>query len=136
MLNPSARMVPIAMADYRPEVCRDLGNAIAGALKERDLAVKTTLIASTDMSHYVPADYARKTDKLALDAVTKLDPEGLLSTVSEHDISMCGSGPTAAVLWAARELGAKTAQLLTYATSGDVTGETDQVVGYAGVIVY
>jgi AmmeMemoRadiSam system protein B len=96
----------------------------------------TVLVASSDMSHYVPADYARRVDNLAIDAIVHLDPQKLLATVQAKDITMCGSGPVAAVLRAAKTLGATKSELIRYTTSGDVTGDNDQVVAYAGMIIY
>ena len=72
---------------------------------------------------------------MAIDKILNLDPDGLLKVVEDNSISMCGSGPTAAVLWAAKELGAKKAELACYANSGDVTGDYRQVVGYTGIVV-
>lgn len=134
-LSPQAKIVPISLADYRPEVCRNLGAAVAKAVRSGAYAQSTLLLASTDMSHYIPAEQAKEVDSLAIDKIEHLDPAGLLKTVFENDISMCGSGPTAVALYAARELGATAARLVRYATSGDVTGDQDEVVAYAGLIV-
>jgi MEMO1 family protein len=136
VISPRAEIVPISLLDYRPDICRELGDAIARAVEERGFREKAVLIASTDMSHYVPAEQARKMDSLAMDRILHMDPQGLLRVVADHDITMCGSGPTAAVLWAAKALGAKKAELVRYATSGDVTGDNEQVVSYAGFVVY
>jgi AmmeMemoRadiSam system protein B len=134
-ISPDARIVPISLADYRPSTCKDLGEAIAKAVKDHNITEKTVLIASTDMSHYVSADYAKKADHYAIDEILKLNPDGLLAVVGDEEISMCGSGPVAAVLWAAKELAATKAKLLSYTNSGEVTGEYAQVVAYAGVII-
>ena len=134
--SPKASILPIALADYSPAVCKDLGQAIAASLQKLNLSSNAILIASTDMSHYLQRDVAHKLDHRAIEKVLALDPEGLLKTVAENDISMCGSGPTAAILWASQGLGAKNARLTRYATSGEVTGDIDQVVGYAGFIIY
>jgi len=133
--SPNALIVPVALADYRLRVCRNLGESVARAITADKRALKILLVASTDMSHYIPAEDAKKVDALAIDRILRLDPSGLLKTVSDNDISMCGSGPTAAVLFAARALGAKTATLVRYTSSGEVTGDNDQVVAYAGIII-
>jgi MEMO1 family protein len=99
-------------------------------------AKDVTFIASTDMSHYISQEQAQKLDKLAIDKILKLDPDGLLEIVQIKNISMCGSGPVAAVLWAALKLGAKKAELINYSTSGEFTGDKEQVVGYAGITIY
>ena len=87
------------------------------------------------MNHYEDDERTRSKDRLAIDRVLALDPAGLWETVQREQISMCGYGPAVAMLTAARELGASKAELVKYATSGDVSGERDQVVGYAGMIV-
>jgi len=106
------------------------GEAIAGAI--RDLGRDVLVIASTDMSHYVPAAQAKTLDRMAIDRVLALDPRGLVETVFGREISMCGVLPTAAAIIAAVSLGAISAELIAYATSGDVTGDDREVVGYAG----
>jgi AmmeMemoRadiSam system protein B len=85
------------------------------------------------MSHYVPDAVARKNDRQAIDRMRPLDPAGLYATVRAERISMCGVIPATVVLFAARRLGATSARLIRYATSGDVSREFDQVVGYAGL---
>ncbi|MBN1823220.1 MAG: AmmeMemoRadiSam system protein B [Endomicrobiales bacterium] len=132
MNNPSARIVPIALGDYRPQVLSDLGNAIYQALSN----VKGALIvASSDMSHYVSAETAKTLDMLAIEKVLNLDPEGLLETVDSMSISMCGAGPVAAAIIASKMLGAKKAELIRYTNSGAVTGDNEEVVGYAGILI-
>lgn len=134
--NRDAMIVPISLSDYSPKTCKRLGEAIAETVKERNLSDSTVLVASTDMSHYVSAAYAEKADSLAIDRILELDPAGLIKTVEEHKISMCGSGPAAAVLWGAKGLGASKAKLIRYTTSGEVSGDNNEVVGYAGIVVY
>jgi AmmeMemoRadiSam system protein B len=135
VLNPNARIVPVALADYRPDTCRSLGEAIAQSLKEKRLDGSAALIASTDMSHYLPGEQAEALDRKAIKKILDLDPEGLLKVVENNNISMCGSGPAASVIWAAKNMGAKKAELLEYTNSGKVTKDYSQVVGYAGLII-
>lgn len=108
-----------------------LGEAIAQALGPR----KAVLIASTDFSHQVPHDVAERQDRLALDAILALDPEGLLQTVYENDISMCGPVPVAVAISFCLARGPHQARLLRYYTSGDIIGERGAVVGYASVVL-
>jgi AmmeMemoRadiSam system protein B len=131
--NPSVSIVPICLGVISFESCERLGRVIAEAIRSSERSV--LLVASTDMSHYVSADVARRLDRMALDRVEALDPEGLYRTVFEHDISMCGIIPTTVVLVAAKELGATEARLVRYANSGDVSGDFERVVGYAGFVV-
>jgi AmmeMemoRadiSam system protein B len=93
------------------------------------------LIASSDMNHYESDEITRRKDSLAIERVVALDARGLFDTVRREGISMCGFGPAVSVLTAARLLGATQARLVRYATSGDVSGDRNEVVGYAGVIV-
>jgi len=87
------------------------------------------------MNHYERDDITRVKDRKAIDRILALDARGLYDTVRREGITMCGFGPAVALLTAARELGATRAELLSYATSGDITGERDEVVGYAGIII-
>ncbi len=80
-------------------------------------------------------DAVRLMDEPAIDRVRALDPEGLLRTVKVLRLSMCGPGPTAAVLVACKALAATQAELVKYMTSADVTGDTSYIVGYAGFLL-
>ena len=93
------------------------------------------LVASTDMSHYVSRTEASAKDRKAIDAILALDPEGLHRVVMREGISMCGFHATTAMLIAAKALGATAGELVLYTDSGEVTGETTQVVAYAGLII-
>ncbi len=125
------KIVPIAMLRQDLEIARDLGRAIASALKGR----AGLIIASTDFSHYEAQASAVRKDRLAIDAILRLDPALVEATVIGQNISMCGPGPVMAMIAAARELGARTASLLRYNTSGDITGDYSEVVGYASVAI-
>ena len=125
--------VPICLLSSEYLACKEIGLAIAGAVSRSDRP--TLLIASTDMSHYIDESQARQRDQRAIDAILAMDPEGLHHLVRRERITMCGLHPTAAMLVAARELGAVTADLVSYATSGEVTKDYANVVGYAGLIV-
>jgi AmmeMemoRadiSam system protein B len=94
------------------------------------------VIASSDMNHYEEDSLTRLKDHKAIERILALDPVGLHKTVQRERISMCGYGPAVAMLTAARRLGATEAELVKYATSGDISGERDQVVGYAGIAVF
>ncbi len=138
-LCPAATIVPIQMLDTRLETCLEVGRAVAGALSEirnpQSEIRNVLIVASSDMSHYEPAELARKKDHLAIDRILKLDPEGLYHTVKNNHISMCGYGPAVAMLTACKILGAAKAELIKYANSGEVSGDYAQVVGYAGIII-
>ena len=87
------------------------------------------------MNHYEDDANTRVKDRKAIDKILALDPQGLYDTIMTESISMCGFGPAVAMLTAAKLLGARKAELVQYATSGDVSGDKDQVVGYAGIVV-
>lgn len=130
--RPDAAIVPVCVS---PEAgfpaLEDFGRALAAAIGEDGRG--TLIVASTDMSHYVSRRTAEAKDMKAVRKVLDLDPRGLYDTVLAERISMCGFQPTAAALVAARALGATGAELVGYRTSGDATGDYDQVVGYAGL---
>ncbi|OGW38656.1 MAG: AmmeMemoRadiSam system protein B [Nitrospirae bacterium GWD2_57_9] len=126
-------IVPVQMLDTRYETCLALGQAVAGAIAESGEPV--LIVASSDMSHYEQAAAAREKDFRAINHILNLDPEGLYSSIREYGITMCGYGPAVAMLAASKKLGAAKAELVKYANSGDVSGDYDQVVGYAGIVI-
>jgi len=134
VLLPEFRFVPITIGTGNFEVLSALGVAIANALAQHDERI--LVIASSDMNHYESDSVTRVKDRRAIDQLLALDPRGLYTVVREGNISMCGYGPAVAMLTAARKLGASKAELIRYATSGDVGGDRDRVVGYAGIAVY
>jgi Ca2+-transporting ATPase len=93
------------------------------------------IIASSDMSHYERAAVAKDKDFKAIQKILDLDPEGLYRVVKEYGITMCGYGPAVTMLVACKLLGASKAELIKYTNSGDVSGDYEQVVGYAGIAV-
>jgi len=132
-LNPKVRIVPICLGRSSLQDLLELGESLGRAVKGIDEPV--LLVASTDMTHYESGQAARTKDQLALEQVLALDPAGLYQTVRQYGISMCGVYPVVAMLAAAKVLGAREATLVHYGNSGDVTGDQQQVVGYAGVLV-
>ncbi len=132
-LNPRVRIVPICLSMLSLPEIEDVGQACARAVMNYRHPV--LLVASTDMSHYVPHAVAKEKDHLAIERILELDHVGLIEVVVKEKISMCGVVPTAATLVAAKALGARGAELVKYATSGEVSGDFYQVVGYAGIII-
>ncbi len=126
------RIVPIILAYSSATAYKELGEEIAQAVK--DLKRKVVIIASSDMTHYEPQESAQRKDSQAIEAILELNEDELLRRVSELDISMCGYAPTVALISAAKKLGATSAELVRYQTSGDTTGDYSAVVGYAGII--
>jgi len=132
-IAPGARIVPVAMGDTRLDTCRALGQGIGEAVRE--LGYSVVIVASSDMSHFLPDEETRQLDRMAIDQVLALSPEGVHGVVREKRISMCGFGPATALLYAAEVLGATSAELVGYRTSGDVSGDRARVVGYAGILI-
>lgn len=129
--QPKIAIVPVCVSHEADLASlEELGKALAAVVSQAKKEV--LLVASTDMSHYVSQEEAERKDFLAIKKVQELDFRGLYEVVLEENISMCGFQPTTAVLVASRELGATKAELILYQTSGDVTGDRLEVVGYAG----
>jgi hypothetical protein len=132
-LSPELAFVPIVLGRTHLEFCEEVGRALAVVIRGRQERV--LLVCSTDLSHYERQDVSNAKDRLAIDAMLSLDPARLALTVREHKISMCGVGPAMATLSALRALGPDGAELVRYETSGDVSGDLDRVVGYAGLLL-
>lgn len=132
VLKTKFDFVPICMMMQDLETSTEVGKAVGQALKGRDALI----IASSDMTHYESAEAAKRKDHLAIDAILALDDARLQETVESHRISMCGHGPVASMIAASKILNAKTAQLLGYSTSGDITGDNSGVVGYLAASIH
>jgi MEMO1 family protein len=135
--QPKLKIVPIAVGTSDLDVLRGLGEALAEviAVPDHKRQGKVLIIASSDMNHYESDAITRVKDRKAIERVLAMDARGLWDVVMNEDISMCGFGPTIVMLTAAKLLGASTATLVKYATSGEVSGDYESVVGYAGIIV-
>ena len=131
--KPDVRIVPIVIGHASGAIYKEIGRELAAAIKELKKGV--ILLASSDMTHYEPHESARRKDSQAIEAILDLDEGELLRRVDEFDISMCGYAPVVSLISAAKELGAKKAELVKYQTSGDTSGDYGSVVGYAGIIV-
>jgi AmmeMemoRadiSam system protein B len=129
--RPDVELAALCLGPLDVDACALVGRTVAAAARDHGALV----VASSDMSHYIPAAEAREKDRRAIDRILALDPEGLHGTVRREGITMCGVVPTTVMLFAARELGATKAELVRYGHSGEVTGDDDAVVGYAGLVV-
>jgi AmmeMemoRadiSam system protein B len=125
--------VPIAIGVSRYAALEALGHGMAQTIKRFPEPI--LIVASSDMNHYEPDDVTRLKDHKAIDRILALDPADLYEVIRREDISMCGYGPTIAMLTAAKDLGATRAELVRYATSADTSGDCSAVVGYAGIVV-
>ena len=133
MRQPKLGFVPIAIGTGNFEALEQLGLALARVITLRSEPI--LIVASSDMNHYESDAITRVKDQSAIEPILALDARALYDVVTQQNISMCGFGPAVAMLTAAKKLGATSAELVKYATSGDVSGDRDLVVGYAGVIV-
>ena len=131
--QPHLKFVPIALGTRDFDVLHQLGEAIADTIAAQDAPV--LLVASSDMNHYESDAITRVKDERAIAPILALDARTLYDVVTQEHISMCGFGSAVTMLTAARKLGATSAELVKYATSGDISGDRDMVVGYAGLIV-
>jgi AmmeMemoRadiSam system protein B len=130
-LKPPFQLLPIMIRDQSSRTAQRLGEALADVLKDR----KAILVASSDLSHFYPQGIAEKLDSAFLQQVAAFDPDGVIQIEQEGRGFACGRGAVASVLWAAKSLGANQVQVLHYATSGDVTGDYEGVVGYGAAVV-
>jgi AmmeMemoRadiSam system protein B len=133
VLQPDITFVPIALGTGQFELLEALGHALADVIAAQSEPV--LIVASSDMNHYESDEITRTKDAKAIEQILKLDARGLFDVVKRENISMCGLGPAVTMLAAARRLGATSAELVKYATSGDISGDHEMVVGYAGVVV-
>jgi hypothetical protein len=124
-------LLPIMVRDQSAHVCETLGKALAHIVSGR----KALLVASTDLSHFFPQEQAEILDAEMLRRIERFDPLGVLLAEEEGVGFACGRAAVATVLWAARELGADKVTVLKHATSGDVTGDYREVVGYGAAVI-
>jgi AmmeMemoRadiSam system protein B len=123
---PSILIVPVVMGDQRAQLCEALGEALADVLLERPALI----VASSDLSHYHSHDEAQLLDRRVLQCVSGLDPQRLLDLLQRGEAEACGGGPIAAAMIAVRALGGTSGEILEYADSSAVSGDTTSVVGY------
>ena len=125
-------LLPIMVRDQSSRVGQAIGKTLGSLLQGRNCL----LIGSSDLSHFHPQDVAKRLDQTILDRLERFDPEGIIQAEEQGLGFACGRGAIAAVLWAARALGADRVEVTQYATSGDVTGDFESVVGYGSAVIY
>lgn len=126
-------IVPLVVSHISYPMCQEVGAALARVIGATDREI--LIVASSDMTHYESRAAADKKDHYALKKLADMDPATLYHAILDHNISMCGIMPVTIALIAAMALGATRAELVRYSDSGAVSGDTSQVVGYAGVII-
>jgi hypothetical protein len=130
-LDPGFSFVPVVLGTIRFDQLVQVGEGIARVLSEGKEEI--LVVTSSDMNHYEDDATTRSKDRKAIDRMLQFDAKGLYQVCRDEQISMCGLGPAVAMLTAMQRLGAKKAELVRYATSGDAAGDRDAVVGYAGM---
>ncbi len=131
--NRSVEISVVCIRTLELDILKKIGECLHNLKKEigKDLLI----VASSDMNHYEPDDISRKKDKIAIDRIANIDPDGLLEVVLERNITMCGVAPATSLLTSAKLHGIKKAELVAYGNSAEVSGDYSSVVGYAGIII-
>lgn len=124
------KILPISMINQNMDVAKDVGLAIAKIAEKK----KVMIIGSSDFTHYEQNEFAHKQDMALIEPILKLDVGEFYDVLEERNVSACGYGAIAATMTASKKLGATKGELLKYATSGDVTGDTSSVVGYGAIV--
>lgn len=128
----SFSFVPIIMGVQDEQTCRELAEAIAGALQGREVLI----VGSSDLSHFRNYEKTVRMDRVVLDHMERMDAEGLLRDLKRGSCEACGGGPIAVTMMAAGQMGAAGSSVVKYSNSGDVTGDRSSVVGYAAAVFY
>ncbi len=126
------RLLPLVIGNPSRENCMMLGEALGHVLAGRN----ALLVASTDLSHFHPAQVAERMDSVVAADLERFDPGALMDDMEQGIAEACGGGPAAAVMIAARILSADAIRVLHQTHSGEVTGERDSVVGYLSAVAY
>ena len=132
---PGLMVVPLVMGNQDLDECRRLADTVAACIEDRR-DKRVLVVASSDLSHFHPDEEARALDRLVLERVGALDPEGLAGLLAEGKCEACGGGPIVTAMLIARKLGADKGRVLHYANSSDVTGDRSKVVGYMAAALF
>jgi AmmeMemoRadiSam system protein B len=131
--QPNLQIVPIVLSGYNFSMCQSIAHSIVKGIQSNNK--DTLIVASTDLTHYKSQTEANRNDQKVIDKILNLNAQELLEIVIQEEISMCGVIPVTTMLLAAKELEARKATLVKYMTSGDVSGDFSNVVGYAGIVI-
>ncbi|MBU1035413.1 MAG: AmmeMemoRadiSam system protein B [bacterium] len=131
IFGTNIKIIPICMTRQDIDTDIEIAQSICSSVVDKNILI----IASSDFTHYEPQKYAENVDKQAINAILEFNPKKLYDIIYRQNLTMCGPGPITVMLIVCETLGAKKAELLKYATSGDVSGMYDQVVGYASIII-
>ncbi len=115
-------LVPLVVGEATPE-------QVAAVLDRLWGADETLIVVSSDLSHYLDYDTARRLDRLTSEAITALRDEAI-----DHE-QACGATPVKGLLQAARRRGLQ-AEVVDLRNSGDTAGPRDRVVGYGAYVFH
>ena len=124
------KILPIILIDQEKNAAEEIGEAVATISKQKN----SMIIGSSDFTHYEPNEFAHDQDKALIEPILDLDVDQFYKVLYEKNVTACGYGAIASTMIACKKLGATKGELLKYATSGDVTGDTSSVVGYGSII--
>ena len=124
------KILPISLINQSKEIAHDVGLAMSKIAKKKN----TIIIGSSDFTHYEPNDFAHEQDRALMEPILEMDVEKFYDVLQKRKVTACGYGAIASTMIACKELGATKGELLRYATSGDVTGDTSSVVGYGSIV--
>ena len=126
------KIVPIVIGNQKKEYCEELGSGLAEVARDEDVL----LVASSDLSHYYTSDMAQKLDAIAIASIQELDYRKLMKDIDAEKTEACGGGPIVSVMAAATKLGADVCTILQACNSGEVSGDTERVVGYVSAAMW
>ena len=129
ILSNDFQILPIILRSQDMETAIDVGNAVAEIAKKKNAII----VASSDFTHYEENSFAHQQDKALIEPILEMNVERFYQVLNERRVTACGYGAMASAMIACKNLGAKKGKLLSYATSGDVSGDTESVVGYGAI---
>ena len=129
ILSNDFQILPIILRSQGMETAIDVGNAVTEIAKKKNAII----VASSDFTHYEENSFAHQQDKALIEPILEMNVERFYQVLNERKVTACGYGAMASAMIACKNLGAKKGKLLSYATSGDVSGDTESVVGYGAI---
>ena len=130
---PDAKIVPIMMGLQTMDEIERVSRLIGEALPKYSGDVR--IVASSDFSHYVPAEKAQNDDLFVIEALKDLNVREFYNRIHHNRVSACGYGPIGAMIESLKPRGATRGELISYTNSGEASGDYQQVVGYAALAV-
>ena len=129
ILSNEFQILPIILRAQDMKTAMDVGNAVYEIAKKKNAII----IASSDFTHYEENSFAHQQDKTLIEPILDMDVDRFYQVLYEKRVTACGYGAMASAMIACKKMGATTGKLLSYATSGDVSGDTESVVGYGSI---